>query len=226
MTCYKFLAKQNHSFVDHRHSSSFPCTTHRLASLSSSSPLPPTQLLLLVSRIPDNRQNVHENVDNVHVQVQRSKDILLWRYGVLVLATHHHLRVVDQVEAEQQSTQGRIDQLHRLAAEKYAQDSEQHEDDHGYQQHSAHHREVPFSLEREQSEGEANDCRDSNSHQDFVGPIATGHQAEHKRHGQSEYAQKYVVCWCLSSHSLAAGHGYHSDEHNDERDPPQPRIRL
>ena len=39
-------------------------------------------------------------VDDVMVDVESSEDVLLGVQGVLVLASHHHLGVVDQVEEE------------------------------------------------------------------------------------------------------------------------------
>jgi len=68
-------------------------------------PLPkqeiPTILLsILISGCPDDLKNVEEEIDDVQVEVERGKDILLGVQRILVIATHHHLGVKDNVEAE------------------------------------------------------------------------------------------------------------------------------
>lgn len=52
----------------------------------------------------DNRQNIDEDIDNVQVQSDRSKNILFGTNRMLVSAAHHHLSVVDQVNTEEQSS--------------------------------------------------------------------------------------------------------------------------
>merc|ERR1712001_610868 len=55
---------------------------------------------ILISGCSNDLQNVEEQIDDVEVEVERSKDILLGVQRILVVATHHHLGVEDDVEAE------------------------------------------------------------------------------------------------------------------------------
>jgi len=45
-------------------------------------------------------QDEQEEIDNVQVKVESSKDVFLRRQRVLVLASHHHLRVKHYVATE------------------------------------------------------------------------------------------------------------------------------
>ena len=51
-------------------------------------------------------------VDDVKVDVESSEDVLLGVQGVLVLASHHHLGVVDQVEGEHECSSCSITNHH------------------------------------------------------------------------------------------------------------------
>ena len=52
---------------------------------------------------PEDGEDVEEEVDDVQVEVEGGEDVLLRAEGVLVLPTQHDLRVVDQVEREDQT---------------------------------------------------------------------------------------------------------------------------
>lgn len=83
-----------HNTVPHWTSSfSSTCSPVIISKYSSSFPLIPG--------VAQNGQNIHEDVDNVHVKIQCSKDVLLGTDGILVLAAHHHLCIVDQIEAKE-----------------------------------------------------------------------------------------------------------------------------
>ena len=49
---------------------------------------------------PEDGQDVEEEVDDVQVEVQRGKDVLLGTKRVLVTAPNHQLGVVHDVQAE------------------------------------------------------------------------------------------------------------------------------
>jgi len=54
--------------------------------------------ILVSGRGTDDGEDIHENVDDVHVNVESGKDVLLRRNGVLVVATDHHLGIVNEVQ--------------------------------------------------------------------------------------------------------------------------------
>ena len=76
-----------------------------------------------------------------------SEDVLLWRDGVLVIASHHHLSVVDQVEGEDEGTNAPIDHLEILViGNKYHHESEDDQAKEDTDKSSSHYREVPLGL--------------------------------------------------------------------------------
>lgn len=77
---------------------------------------------VLVPTNTDDGQDVQEDVDDVQVQVEGCEDVLLGGDAVLVLAAHHQLRVVHQVDGEQQSAEGSVHEGHHLAGADYHQD--------------------------------------------------------------------------------------------------------
>lgn len=60
---------------------------------------------MLIFGPPEDGQDVEEEVDDVQVEVEGGEDVLLGAEGVLVLAAHHELRVVHDVEREHQGAQ-------------------------------------------------------------------------------------------------------------------------
>jgi len=74
-----------------------------------------------------------------------------------VLAADHQLRVVDQVHAEQEGAEARVEQPQRLvlAAEEHEQDAEDEQHDGRRHQDAAHRREVDLRLEGEHRQREA-----------------------------------------------------------------------
>ena len=60
------------------------------------------------------RQDVSEEVDDVQVDVEGSKDVLLGGDGVLVAPTDHQLNVEHEVETEQQCSQAAVHNVNNL----------------------------------------------------------------------------------------------------------------
>ena len=59
---------------------------------------------LIWSRSTHDHEDIHEEVDHVEVDVEGGEDVLLGVEGVLVVASHHQLSVVDQIEREDESS--------------------------------------------------------------------------------------------------------------------------
>ena len=60
------------------------------------------------------RQDVSEEVDDVQVDVEGSKDVLLGGDGVLVATSDHPLNVEHEVETEQQCSQAAVHNVNNL----------------------------------------------------------------------------------------------------------------
>ena len=60
-------------------------------------------------------KDVHEEVDDVKIEIESSKDIFLWTERILVAATDHELGVVDDVQAEDDAPDAGVDQVHGSA---------------------------------------------------------------------------------------------------------------
>lgn len=119
----------------------------------------------LFLRCPNDGQNVQEEVDDVQVQRDRGEHILFGTDWMLVRSTHHHLRVVNQVETKQQSATRWVNERHHSASDENRNYSEQHQQDKADEQNAAHHGEVPFGLEGEDGQPDAQCCCYSNSKQ-------------------------------------------------------------
>ena len=70
----------------------------------------------LVSAVSNDAENVHEEVDDVQVEVEGGEHILLGAERVLVAAPHHQLSVVDDVEAEDDTADACI---HKVQSPKH-----------------------------------------------------------------------------------------------------------
>jgi len=68
-----------------------------------------------------------EEVNDVKIEVERCKDVLLRVEGVLVAASHHQLRVEDDVAREDEGADGSVDNRQDLVADKDADNADNHE---------------------------------------------------------------------------------------------------
>ena len=53
----------------------------------------------------DNAEDIEKHVDDVKVEVEGGKDVLLWRQSIFVFSTEHQLRVKHQVLKQPQQQQ-------------------------------------------------------------------------------------------------------------------------
>lgn len=144
-----------------------------------------------------------------------------------MLTAHHELRVVHQVQREDQRSDGSVHQGHDLVAgDEYADDTEHKQYDGGTEQEPAHDREVPFRLEGEQRQSETHGRRYSYSHHYRINIIDAGRDAEQEALRHSEHAEEYEVHGSLPPHAVAARHRYQAHEHYGEGDPEKPRIPV
>ena len=67
-----------------------------------------SRTVFLISWRTNDAQDVNEDVDNVKVQVESSKDVLFGRDTIFVLSSHHQLSIVNNIKREYKSSQGSI----------------------------------------------------------------------------------------------------------------------
>ena len=60
---------------------------------------------------------MYEQVDDVQVQVECGEYVLLWRDGILMFSTQHHLSVEYNVETKYHGSGTGVDNLHSLQVE-------------------------------------------------------------------------------------------------------------
>lgn len=75
--------------------------------------------------------------------------------------------LVNQINTKQQRSHRCVHQLHRSAGEKHGNNAEDHQNNGSHKQHTAHHGEIPFRLESEQGETQANGSGDTDGKQDL-----------------------------------------------------------
>jgi len=82
---------------------------------------------LLSLMVAKQSEDVHEEHDDVHVNVQCSEDVLLGRNGILMISSHHKLCVVDQERREEKGTERTVQNL--TEGQKQCQKSEEGQTD-------------------------------------------------------------------------------------------------
>lgn len=85
--------------------------------------MPAAPTIPLIPHSSNDSEDVQEDVDDVKVQVQRCEDVLLGGEAVLVLATHHELSVVHEIEGEEKRSQRRVHQREYVVANYHGDDS-------------------------------------------------------------------------------------------------------
>lgn len=110
-------------------------------------------LLLVLAAIPHQGQEKEEELDDVDVQTDGCHGVVIYIELVFpVTAPGDELRVINQVNREQQSPESGIDFLGYIVSEKNQHEPKHEEDYRCHHQVGAPAGEVIFGLEREQSE--------------------------------------------------------------------------
>ena len=82
---------------------------------------------LVAPAVTNDGEDVHEQVDDVQVEVQRGEHVLLGAERVLVAAPDHELRVVHDVQAEDDCPDPSVHEVHSPAGrEEGGNEAEQH----------------------------------------------------------------------------------------------------
>jgi len=127
---------------------------------------------LISAAEPDDHEDVHEEVDDVQVDVQGSKDVFLRAEAVLVLSPHHQLGVIDDVEREDEGASAAKANHHPLGlGEEHEDDAGDHEDDEQGAKHSSAGSEVNLGLESKDGEGEGDTSSDTHSDENSINVI-------------------------------------------------------
>lgn len=83
--------------------------------------------------------------------------------------SHQQLGIVDDVDAEEQRSEGGIDQNHGPVWEQDGKQAEHQQDHHEHQQHTSLHREIPLGLEGEDRQGQEHHSGYAGSYHDDLG---------------------------------------------------------
>lgn len=143
------------------------------------------------------------------------------RWDRVFLSSHDLLSVVDQEAWEEdghQSAVHGVEDWPRLNEEDDGQDAEEKEDPGGGEEVDAHASEVPFGLEREEGEAQAEEGRDADGHENPVGVVVdcnAGHP-QWERDGEDEHSDH--VSGEPASDGLAAGDGQVGNKEDDVGD--------
>ena len=86
----------------------------------------------LVSAVSNNLKDVHEQVDDVKIEVESCKDVFLGAERVLVAATDHQLGVVDDVQTEDDAADAGVDQVQGSARGEEQGDESEYNETHQY----------------------------------------------------------------------------------------------
>merc|ERR1719445_933533 len=102
----------------------------------------------LVSAVSNNLEDVHEQVDDVKIEVESSKDVFLGAERILVAATDHQLGVVDDVQTEDDAADAGIDQGQGSARGEEEGDESKYDETHqNCNQDTSHGCEINLGLE-------------------------------------------------------------------------------
>lgn len=109
--------------------------------------LPPVQVEGVASftGAPHNSEDVEENVDDVSVEVEGSKNVFLWTQSQFFVA-QEELGIYGQEAGEEQGPQGGIDNVQDLVADEDAEDGEEQQDDEAHEEHAPAGSEVILAL--------------------------------------------------------------------------------
>merc|ERR1719300_1957221 len=119
-----------------------------------------------------NHQNIHEELSDVKIEIESSKNVLFRTERIFVLASQHQLSVINDVKREDQSpccsepnhsVLGWWDEDHDNASD--------HEDDEKSQEESSTCCKVNFRLESKQGETQCDGSSTSNSNQNGIDVI-------------------------------------------------------
>lgn len=167
---------------------------------------------------------MHENLHNVQIQIQCGENVLFRTDRILMLAAHHHLCIVHQIDTEDERAQRRVNQRNRFSRYENRHNAENQQNQHSDKQNAAHHRKVPFRLERKQRQSQANGRRYADGHHHLDLAETRRRHAQNERLGGREQCQKDEVHRRLAANALTAGHRNHGDEQDAQRDPQQFRV--
>jgi len=173
--------------------------------------------------VPEQLQQVQEDHDDIHVDVECSKDVLFRAESELVLASNHDLSIIHQENREQHCSDSRKNELHRGSKED-GQKGEKEKHQRADKQRPSHHRKVILCLESEDGQSDANNGCDSGCQQNGTDLIVRSNESNDHAISEREEREKDEVVWTLSSKIFTAGHGKQQDNSNDVGTNHQTRI--
>merc|ERR1719300_1907742 len=156
--------------------------------------------ILVRSCSSNNHQNIHEELGDVKIEIESSKNVLFRTKRIFVLASQHQLSVINDVKREHQSpccsepnhsVLGCWDEDH--------DDATDHEDNKKSQEKSSTCCKVNFRLESKQGETQSNGGSTSNSNQNGNNVIKRRRGSQHDTPAGCKKSQEDKVVGCFSS---------------------------
>mmetsp|Transcript_111486 Transcript_111486/g.300751 ORF Transcript_111486/g.300751 Transcript_111486/m.300751 type:complete len:240 (+) Transcript_111486:188-907(+) len=174
---------------------------------------------------------MQEQVDDVQVQVQGSEAVVVNAELDLVAASHHELRVIHDVEREEEHAAEVVEHDHPHDVHTaHTQDGERHAEHH-HRQHGAH-QVRPSACEvgcrRPRIDGhseEDTDCDARGQHNALPSVHGAG-EPHNDAHATSEEPQEHVVLRELLQDLATTHHRAHRPDEHDGGHDQDPRIRL
>ena len=111
---------------------------------------------------------MHKHLDNIQINGQGGEDVLFGWDGHLVVATQHQLGVVHKEEWEHQGAHRWINQVNDSSAVVHGDETEQRQNDETNEQQTAAGRKIPFRLECENGQRQADDGADGHRQKNFL----------------------------------------------------------
>merc|ERR1719300_263860 len=156
--------------------------------------------ILVRSCSSHNHQNIHEELGDVKIEIESSKNVLFRTERIFVLASQHQLSVINDVKREHQSpccsepnhcVLGCWDEDHDNATD--------HEDDEKCQEESSTCCKVNFRLKSKQGETQSDGSSTSNSNQNGINVIKGRRGSKHDTPASCKKSQEDEVVGRFSS---------------------------
>mmetsp|Transcript_104288 Transcript_104288/g.238792 ORF Transcript_104288/g.238792 Transcript_104288/m.238792 type:complete len:207 (+) Transcript_104288:101-721(+) len=164
-------------------------------------PISILQLPQFLLSVTQQLQEVQENLNDVHVDGQRSQNIVVQRErtGTLMLASDYQLGVVHQEEREKDGSTTSVDLVHdRHMRNEHHDEAEEHEADDPREQIGPHPSEIRLGGQGVHGQGAADSASEAAGQGHRLDVVLGGNQANEQALAQRKHQQDEVVLGELS----------------------------
>lgn len=153
--------------------------------------------------LSEQSQQEQENLHDVHVQLQCSKDVLL-RAQFHFAAAHEHLGVKSQECHEEDSPKSSIHRVYDPVVGEDCENAKQKQGPNSNEQEASTAGEVKLCMAGENRDSQAASCTDSGSHEHGVGIMETRYCTNHVGHHKRKEKQQDYICRVRPPQALTA----------------------